>query len=70
MLSKNKKVTNRSIITTKKVNKQATSIKYELNSLNKFKKVTNTPTNLINFLNMHINRIKNNNDILKIHIIN
>ena len=35
MLSKNKKVTNRNTITTKKINKQATSIKYELNSLNK-----------------------------------
>ena len=35
MLSKNKKVTNRSIIDTKIINKQATSIKYELNSLNK-----------------------------------
>ena len=65
MLSKNKKVTNRSIITTKKINKQATSIKYELNSLNKLKKVTNAPTNLINFLNMHVNRIKNNDDNIK-----
>ena len=27
--------------------------------------VTNAPTNLINFLNMHINRIKNNNDNIK-----
>ena len=65
MLSKNKKVTDRSIITNKKINKQAISIKYELNSLNKLKKFTNAPTNLINFLNMHINRIKNNNDNIK-----
>ena len=63
MLSKNKKVTNRNIINTKKINKQAISIKYELNSLNKLKKVTNAPTNLINFLNTHINRIKNNDNI-------
>ena len=65
MLSKNKKITNRSIITTKKINKQAASFKYELNSLNKLKKVINAPTNLINFLNMHVNRIKNNNDNIK-----
>ena len=41
---------------------QAISIKYELNSLNELKKVTNAPANIINFLNMHINRTKNNND--------
>ena len=35
MLSKNKKITDRSIINTKIINKHATSIKYELNSLNK-----------------------------------
>ena len=35
ILSKDKKVTNRNIINTKKINKQAISIKYELNSLNK-----------------------------------
>ena len=58
MLSKNNKVTNRNIINTKKINKQAISMKHELNSLNKLLKVTNAPINLINFLNMHINRIK------------
>ena len=35
MLLKNKKVTNRNITNTKKINMQAISIKYELNSLNK-----------------------------------
>ena len=62
MLLKNKKVTNRRTINTKKINMQAISIKYELISLNKLKKVTNAPANIINFLNMHLNRIKNNND--------
>ena len=41
MLLKIKKVTNKVIIHIKKVNKQATCIKYELNALNKLKKVTN-----------------------------
>ena len=58
MLLKIKKVTNKAIIFIRKINKQAASIKYELNVLNKLKKVTNTPTNLIN---MHINKIINNN---------
>ena len=36
MLSENKRVTNRNIIATKKINKQTISIKYELNSLKNF----------------------------------
>ena len=63
MLLKNKKVINRRTINTKKYNMQVMSIKYELITLNKLKKkVTNAPANIINFLNMHINRIKDNND--------
>ena len=37
---------------------QAISIKYQFISLNKLKKLTNSPANIIDFLNMHINRIK------------
>ena len=35
--------------------------------LSKNKKVTNASTNFINFLSMHINRIKNNDNIKNIH---
>ena len=57
MLLKNKKVTNRRTINTKTVNMQAINIKYEPNSLNKLKKVSNAPANIINFLDNHINKL-------------
>ena len=57
MLLKNKKVTNRRTINIKKINMQAISIKYELNSLNKLKKVSNAPANIISFLDNHINNL-------------
>ena len=46
---------------------QAISIKYQLISLNKLKKLTNAPANIIDFLNMHINRIKEIMTIIKIY---
>ena len=47
-----------------KPNNKSTSINYDLNNLNKCKKVTNARKNVNNFFNMYIN------DIKKVHIEN
>ena len=51
-------------IKTNKPNKKSASVNYDLNNLNKCKKVTNARKNVNNFFNMYIN------DIKKVHIEN
>ena len=47
----------------KKLHPQAINIKYELNMLNKLKKVTNASKNIIEFLNKHITQIIKGNKV-------
>ena len=58
-----KKFSNTNIIIKKKLNPQAINIKYELNMLNKLKKVTNASKNVIDFLNKHITQIIKGNTV-------
>ena len=66
-LLKTIKVSNTNIIIKKKLNSQAINIQYELNMLNKLKKVTNASKNVIDFLNKHITQIIKGN---KVHMQN
>ena len=58
-----KKFSNTNIIIKKKLNLQGINIKFELNALNKIKKVTNASKNVIDFLNKHITQIINGNKV-------
>ena len=62
-LLKIKKASSTNIIIKKKLNPQAINIKYELNMLNKLKKVTNASKNVIDFLNIHITSIIKGNKV-------
>ena len=47
----------------KKLNRRAITIKYELNVLNKLKKLTNASKNVIDFPNKHITQIIKGNKV-------